>query len=111
MTEKPPALVDSDDELSCSPDCTLQSPSPSECPDGGLRAWTVAFGAWCGMMPSMGLLNSMGVLQTFVTEHQLNEYTETDIGWIFGVFTFFVYFGGIQIGTSLPFPQPYLTVC
>lgn len=69
-----------------------------ECPDGGREAWTVVFGAWCAMIPSMGLLNTVGVLQAWVWTHQLRDYTEFDIGWIFGVYAFFLYFTGAQVG-------------
>jgi len=69
-----------------------------EYPDGGREAWTVVFGAWCAMIPSMGLLNTVGVLQAWVWTHQLRDYTEFDIGWIFGVYAFFLYFTGAQVG-------------
>ncbi|KAL4807222.1 major facilitator superfamily domain-containing protein [Aspergillus unguis] len=94
-------VTDSEDESTCetptgsSKDLSKDS---SDAPDGGLRAWLVVFGAWCGMMPSMGLMTSMGVLQTWLSENQLKSYSNTDIGWIFGVFTFFIYFGSVQIG-------------
>ena len=69
-----------------------------EYPDGGRDAWLVVFGAWCAMIPSMGLLNTIGVLQAWVWQHQLSEYTEFDIGWIFGLYAFFLYFTGAQVG-------------
>lgn len=71
---------------------------PEEYPDGGRDAWLVVFGAWCAMIPSMGLLNTIGVLQAWVWQHQLAEYTEFDIGWIFGLYGFFLYFTGAQVG-------------
>ena len=69
-----------------------------EYPEGGRDAWLVVFGAWCAMIPSMGLLNTIGVLQAWVWQHQLVEYTEFDIGWIFGLYGFFLYFAGAQVG-------------
>jgi hypothetical protein len=69
-----------------------------DCPDGGREAWTVVFGAWCAMIPSMGLLNTVGVLQAWVWTHQLRDYTEFDIGWIFGLYAFFLYVTGAQVG-------------
>lgn len=47
----------------------------------------------------MGLLNTVGVLQAWVTEHQLHGYSESNIGWIFGAYAFFLYIGGAQVGT------------
>ena len=34
--------------------------------EGDLKAWLVVFGAWCAMVPSMGLLNTLAKLQLCV---------------------------------------------
>ena len=47
---------------------------------------------------SMGLLNTVGVLQAWVSEHQLKGYSESNIGWIFSAYAFFLYIGGAQVG-------------
>jgi hypothetical protein len=67
-------------------------------PEGGLRAWLVVVGSWCAMIPSMGLLNTIGVLHAWTAEHQLASYSPSSVGWIFGVFSFFLYFGSAQVG-------------
>lgn len=72
-------------------------------PEGGLKAWSVVLGAWCAMVPSMGLLNSLGVLQAWTSTHQLKDYSESSIGWIFGSYGFFLYIAGAQTGTSTPY--------
>jgi hypothetical protein len=69
-------------------------------PEGGLKAWSVVLGAWCAMIPSMGLLNSLGILHAWTSAHQLKDYSESSIGWIFGAYGFFLYFGGAQTGQS-----------
>jgi hypothetical protein len=38
----------------------------SEYPDGGWRAWSVVLGSWCAMVPSFGLLNTIGVLEAWL---------------------------------------------
>ncbi|KAH7112010.1 hypothetical protein EDB81DRAFT_894143 [Dactylonectria macrodidyma] len=38
-----------------------------EYPEGGTKARLVVIGAWCPMIPSMGLLNSLAVLQAWLT--------------------------------------------
>ena len=68
-------------------------------PEGGLRAWSVVFGCWCAMIAAFGLLNSIGVMHSWLATHQLKDQTYSKIGWIFGTFTFLVYFGSVQIGT------------
>ncbi|GKZ69518.1 hypothetical protein AnigIFM50267_004729 [Aspergillus niger] len=67
-------------------------------PEGGLQAWLVVLGSWCAMVPSMGLLNTISVLHAWTSTHQLSEYSESSVGWIFGVFSFFLYFAGAQVG-------------
>ncbi|KAL5364237.1 major facilitator superfamily domain-containing protein [Aspergillus floccosus] len=67
-------------------------------PEGGLRAWLVVLGAWCAMIPSMGLLNSLGILHAWTSTHQLQDYSESSIGWIYGAFGFFLYLAGAQAG-------------
>ncbi|KAJ5087548.1 hypothetical protein N7456_011164 [Penicillium angulare] len=70
-------------------------------PEGGIKAWSVVLGAWCAMIPSMGLLNSLGALQAWTSTHQLKEYSESSIGWIYGAYTFFLFLGGAQFGALL----------
>jgi hypothetical protein len=72
-------------------------------PEGGLMAWSVVLGAWCAMIPSMGLLNSLGILHAWTSTHQLKGYSESSIGWIFGAYGFFLYFAGAQTGQSFYF--------
>jgi hypothetical protein len=67
-------------------------------PEGGLRSWSVVLGAWCAMIPSMGLLNSLGIIHAWTSTHQLKGYSESSIGWIFGAYGFFLYFAGAQTG-------------
>ncbi|KAH7240559.1 major facilitator superfamily domain-containing protein [Fusarium solani] len=67
-------------------------------PEGGTRAWLVVIGAWCAMIPSMGLLNTLAVLQAWVLENELSHLPESTVGWIFGCYGFFLYFCGAQVG-------------
>ncbi|KAF6787343.1 oxalate formate antiporter, partial [Colletotrichum sojae] len=67
-------------------------------PEGGLQAWMAVLGAWCAMISYMGLLNTLAVLQAWVSEHQLRGTLESTVGWIFSTYSFFLYFCGAQIG-------------
>lgn len=69
-----------------------------EYPDGGKEAWLIVFGSWCAMIPSMGLLNSLAVLQAWLSEHHLRGMPESTTGWIFSGYAFFLFFCGAQIG-------------
>ena len=34
-------------------------------PEGGIQAWTVVFGCWCGMFSTFGLVNCIGVFEEY----------------------------------------------
>ena len=67
-------------------------------PDGGKEAWLIVLSSWCAIIPSMGLLNSLAVLQAWLTEHDLHGLPESTTGWIFSTYAFFLFFCGAQIG-------------
>lgn len=50
------------------------------------------------MIPSMGLLNTMAVLQARLSENELRNLPESTIGWILSSYAFFLYFCGAQVG-------------
>ncbi|KAI9375809.1 monocarboxylate permease [Aspergillus egyptiacus] len=67
-------------------------------PDGGWRAWTVVFGAWCGLTPTFAVMNIGGILEAWLLDHQLQGYSEATVSWIFSVWCFLLYMGGIVVG-------------
>ncbi|KAJ5179566.1 hypothetical protein N7492_002776 [Penicillium capsulatum] len=73
-------------------------------PEGDLKAWSVVLGAWCAVAPAMGLLDSLGTLHAWTSTHQLKDYSESSIGLIYGVYTFFLFLGGAQFGIILHRP-------
>lgn len=66
--------------------------------DGGLKAWMVVVGAWCAMLPSMGLLNTLAVLEAWLTTHELKDTPESTAVWVFSGYSFFLYFCGALVG-------------
>lgn len=83
---------------SASPPTIVETTMRHGYPEGGLEAWLVVLGAWCAMIPSMGLLNCLGILHAWTSKHQLQNYSESSIGWIFGAYSFFLYAAGAQTG-------------
>ncbi|KAH5054810.1 hypothetical protein HBI26_132470 [Parastagonospora nodorum] len=67
-------------------------------PDRGIPAYTVVLGAWLLLLPASGLLNSTGIFQAWLFEHQLRGYAESEVAWIFSVFAFLFFFGGLGVG-------------
>ncbi|MCJ1442910.1 MAG: hypothetical protein MMC23_003407 [Stictis urceolatum] len=79
------------------PDDTSGAPEVAY-PEGGLRANLVVLGAFCAMLSCFGLMNTIGTLQTYLSTHQLASYSPSAIGWIFSIYIFMAFFGGVQIG-------------
>lgn len=50
------------------------------------------------MVAAFGTMNTIGTFQTYLATNQLRDYSEGQIGWIFGVYVFTSFLGGIQIG-------------
>ena len=67
-------------------------------PEGGLKAWLVVLGSWLALFSSLGLMNTLATFQAYVSTHQLANHSQGQIGWIFSLYTFLTFFGGIYIG-------------
>ncbi|KAI9817177.1 MAG: hypothetical protein M1827_001289 [Pycnora praestabilis] len=79
-------------------------------PEGGIPAWSVVFGSFCGMVAGFGMMNSLGIFQSYLSTHQLSNDSEGKIGWIFGVYVFLSFFCGVQIGPFFDAKGPRLLV-
>ncbi|KAL8295755.1 hypothetical protein RB597_009168 [Gaeumannomyces tritici] len=75
-----------------------EEPVEETYPEGGARAWLVVLGSWMALVASLGLMNTIGVLQSYVSKHQLADRSEGTVGWIFSVYTFLSFFLGLYIG-------------
>ena len=69
-----------------------------EYPEGGLRAWLVVLGSWLALFSSLGIMNTLGTFLTYVKTHQLSEYDEGTLGWVFSLYTFVCFFLGVYFG-------------
>ncbi|PVI06648.1 MFS general substrate transporter [Periconia macrospinosa] len=81
-----------------------------EYPEGGLAAWLVVLGSFSGMLAAFGMMNTVGIFQQYLSEHQLKDYDEFTIGWIFSVYVFLSFFCGIQIGPVFDAHGPRLLI-
>ncbi|KAK2760572.1 MFS monocarboxylate transporter [Colletotrichum kahawae] len=63
-----------------------------------MAAHLVGFGSFCAIMGGLGLMNSIGIYQSWISTHQLQDVDDGKLAWIFGLFNFMVFFCGIQIG-------------
>jgi len=70
-------------------------------PEGGLKGWSVVVGSFCGSFSVFGIINSTAVLLEYFQQHQLKDYSPSQIGWIFGLSLFLTFFCGAPIGKSI----------
>lgn len=68
-------------------------------PDGGLQAYLVLFGSFCGLIVCLGFINSIGVVQAYVSLHQLAHLPASTIAWTFSIYLCLAYGSGIFIGS------------
>lgn len=69
-------------------------------PEGGLQGWLVVFGSFCAMGSVFGLINTSAVFESYFKANQLQEYSHSQIGWIFSLYLFLVFFVGVQVGPT-----------
>jgi len=90
-----------DDEVGPAAAALCQIPSNATTltfPEGGLEGWLVVLGSFCAMSSVFGLINSAAVFESYFSTNQLVDNTPSEIGWIFSLYLFIVFFVGIQIG-------------
>ncbi len=83
------------------PQALVRQPSAEptlDYPDGGLEAWLVVFGSFCAMVAVFGMIQVSAVFESYFAANQLAEYNASQIGWIFSLYLFIVFFVGIQVG-------------
>ena len=69
-------------------------------PEGGFRAWLVVLGAFCGTASSIGLYNTSGLFEAYMSTQLLPNESTSKVGWIFGIYAFVTWFLGVQIGPT-----------
>lgn len=67
-------------------------------PEGGLRAWLVVFGSWCSLLAALGIMNTLASFQSYISRHQLVDYSAGEIGWIFSMYAFLAFGFGVFVG-------------
>ncbi|KAI9150500.1 putative transporter MCH4 [Paramyrothecium foliicola] len=75
-------------------------------PEGGREAWLVVVGAWCGLASSIGLYNSTGVFEAYISREILTDESPSTVGWIFGIYAFMTFFLGAQVGPTFDAKGP-----
>lgn len=63
-----------------------ESDDGSEFPDGGLQAWLAVLGAFVGLVPVFGMLNSTGAIESYISKHQLKDVPSSTVSWIFSLY-------------------------
>lgn len=67
-------------------------------PEGGLQAWLTVAGSFCTVAAGFGLINSVGIVQSYLEMHQLRAFKDRDVAWIPAVNVFLCLFLGVQVG-------------
>lgn len=57
-----------------------------EFPDGGMDAWLAVLGAFVGLIPVFGMINSMGAIESYISKNQLKDNSSSTVSWIFSLY-------------------------
>ncbi|KAJ4244411.1 hypothetical protein NW762_014539 [Fusarium torreyae] len=66
--------------------------------ESSLAAWTCVFGSFLFLMPTFGMMQSVGTFQSYLELNQLREYPAGEIGWVPGIYMFLSMLVSIQVG-------------
>lgn len=67
-------------------------------PDGGVHAWMAVLGAFIGLVPVFGMLNSVGAIESYISKHQLKDEQSSTVSWIFSLYLAFSFLSCIFSG-------------
>ncbi len=84
--------------------------APENFPDGGLRAYLVVLGSFLGLTVVYGFLNSIGVLQLYLQEHQLSQVSTSKTSMIFAVYILLAYSLSMPGGIAFDELGPRITI-
>jgi len=90
--------ADADADLDADLDDQDDGNIPDLYPDGGWKAYSVVLGSFLCCVTSFGLMNSLGVIESYVQSHQLETSSVSIVSWIFSIFMFMSLFLGLFIG-------------
>ena len=68
-------------------------------PDGGFKAYSVLVGSYFTILTNLGLINSVGAIQTYISEHQLEGINAISVSWIFSIYLCLAYGVGLVTGS------------
>jgi len=74
-----------------------KAPPPAP-PDGGLQAWLVCLGTFCGYVATFGWLTCIGVFQDYYQQNFLSSYSPSAVAWIPSTQAFMIFGGGLIFG-------------
>ncbi|KAJ5689617.1 hypothetical protein N7462_004009 [Penicillium macrosclerotiorum] len=82
-------------------------------PEEGIKGWRCVFGSFLALFCTFGFLNAIGVFQTTYQKDYLQEYSSSDISWIFAVQICLMWLLGPLYGRVLDTygPAPVLYPC
>ncbi|VEU23946.1 DEKNAAC105157 [Brettanomyces naardenensis] len=75
------------------------------------ECWLVVFGSFMGLLPTWGICNSIGIIQTYVLENELKDVSTTTVSWIFSMFACLSMISAIFSGCYFDLNGPGRLIC
>lgn len=80
-------------------EATVRSGEDDKPPDGGFKAYSVLVGSFFTILTNLGLINSIGAIQAYVSQHQLEGISAISVSWIFSIYLCLAYGVGLVTGS------------
>lgn len=59
-------------------------------PEGGRKAWSTVFSGFIGLLCAFGLINTMGAIESYVSNHILEDTNKVALSMVFSIFIFLI---------------------
>ncbi|KAK9452843.1 major facilitator superfamily domain-containing protein [Dipodascopsis uninucleata] len=80
------------------PERVTEKISTADIPNGGLKAWLQVAGSFVLFMNSWGISSSYGVFETYYTDINLSNRSQSDFAWVGSIQSFLLLIGGVITG-------------
>ncbi|GME67042.1 unnamed protein product [[Candida] boidinii] len=72
----------------------------TEFPEGSFKGWVTTIGSSLALMTVFGIMNTIGVISSYVQSHQLSSIPVSSVSWVFSLYMFNTLLWGVFVGAA-----------
>ncbi|GME95610.1 unnamed protein product [[Candida] boidinii] len=89
-----------DASLIQSDDVAFGLDNETEFPEGSFKGWVTTIGSSLALMTVFGIMNTIGVISSYVQSHQLSNVPVSSVSWVFSLYMFNTLLWGVFVGAA-----------